>query len=113
MIVDTIRDPLVFLLRTNLLLLVIGCFMEALAARLILILILILVLAAARYGSNPVQFGVMVVLNLIIGAITPPVGVVLFMVTRIADISRPWRGPFCPGWCRCSSCSPPSHCGRR
>lgn len=85
MIVDTIRDPLVFLLLTNLLLLVVGCFMEALAA--MLILIPILVPAAASYGIDQVQFGVMVVLNLIIGTITPPVGVVLFVVTRIADIT--------------------------
>ena len=42
--------------------------------------------AAASYGIDPVQFGVMVVLNLIIGTVTPPVGVVLFVVTRIAEI---------------------------
>ena len=41
---------------------------------------------AASYGIDPVQFGVMVVLNLIIGTVTPPVGVVLFVVTRIAEI---------------------------
>jgi TRAP-type C4-dicarboxylate transport system permease large subunit len=58
--------------------------MEALAA--MLILIPILAPAAASYGIDPVQFGVMVVLNLIIGTITPPVGVVLFVVTRIAEI---------------------------
>jgi TRAP-type C4-dicarboxylate transport system permease large subunit len=39
------------------------------------------------YGIDPVQFGVIVVLNLIIGTITPPMGIVLFVVTRIADIS--------------------------
>jgi TRAP-type C4-dicarboxylate transport system permease large subunit len=49
-------------------------------------LILILALAAASYGIDPVQFGVMVVLSLIIGTITPPMGVVLFVVTRIAEI---------------------------
>jgi TRAP-type C4-dicarboxylate transport system permease large subunit len=58
--------------------------MEALAA--MLILIPILAPAAASYGIDPVQFGVIVVLNLIIGTITPPMGVVLFVVTRIADI---------------------------
>ena len=76
--------PLMFLLFVNVLLLVIGCFMEALAA--MLILIPILAPAAASYGIDPVQFGVMVVLNLIIGTVTPPVGVVLFVVTRIAEI---------------------------
>jgi TRAP-type C4-dicarboxylate transport system permease large subunit len=58
--------------------------MEALAA--MLILIPILAPAAASYGIDPVQFGVIVVLNLIIGTITPPMGVVLFVVTRIAEI---------------------------
>jgi tripartite ATP-independent transporter DctM subunit len=85
MILATIDNPLVFLLLVNILLLIIGCFLEALAA--MLILIPILVPAAMSYGIDPVQFGVMMVLNLIIGTITPPVGVVLFVVTRIADIS--------------------------
>ncbi len=84
-ILSTIESPIVFLLLVNLFLLVVGCFMEALAA--MLILIPILVPAATTYGIDPVQFGVMVVLNLIIGTITPPVGVVLFVVTRIAQIS--------------------------
>jgi tripartite ATP-independent transporter DctM subunit len=83
-ILAAIDSPLVFLLLVNVLLLVVGCFMEALAA--MLILIPILAPAAASYGIDPVQFGVMVVLNLIIGTITPPVGVVLFVVTRIAEI---------------------------
>ena len=42
--------------------------------------------SASSYGIDPVQFGVMVVLNLIIGTITPPMGIVLFVVTRIAEI---------------------------
>lgn len=81
----TIHSPALFLLIVNLFLLVVGCFMEALAA--MLILIPILVPAAASYGIDPVQFGIIVVLNLIIGTVTPPVGVVLFVVTRIAEIS--------------------------
>ena len=79
------RNPLVNLLIVNILLLVVGCFMEALAA--MLILIPILAPAAASYGIDPVQFGVIVVLNLIIGTITPPMGIVLFVVIRIAEIS--------------------------
>jgi TRAP-type C4-dicarboxylate transport system permease large subunit len=59
--------------------------MEGLAA--MLILIPILVPAAVSYGIDPVQFGVIMVLNLIIGTITPPVGVVLFVVMRIAELS--------------------------
>jgi len=84
-IVANVDSPFMFLLLANLLLLVVGCFMEALAA--LLILIPILVPAAMALGIDPVQFGVIMVLNLIIGTITPPVGVVLFVVTRIAEVS--------------------------
>ena len=84
LILEAFSSPLAFLLAVNLLLLAVGCFVEALAA--MLILIPILAPAAASYGIDPVQFGVMVVLNLIIGTITPPMGVVLFVVTRIAEI---------------------------
>ncbi|MGL5735266.1 MAG: TRAP transporter large permease subunit, partial [Beijerinckiaceae bacterium] len=69
----------------NGLLLIVGCFMEALAA--MLILIPILVPAAIALGIDPVQFGLIFVLNLMIGTITPPVGVVLFVTARIANIS--------------------------
>ena len=99
LLLSTIESPIVFLLLVNLFLLVVGCFMEALAA--MLILIPILAPAAISYGIDPVQFGVIVVLNLIIGTVTPPVGVVLFVVTRMAEISfecltraiLPWLAP--------------------
>ena len=85
MIVSTIKSPIAFLLMANALMLLVGCFMEALAA--MLILIPILVPAAISYGIDPVQFGVIMVLNLILGTIHPPIGVVLFVVTRIANVS--------------------------
>ena len=85
LIVEHISTPLVFLLAVNVLLLVVGCFMEALAAMLILIPILTPV--AAHLGINPIQFGLIFVLNLMIGTITPPVGVVLFITSRIAGIT--------------------------
>jgi tripartite ATP-independent transporter DctM subunit len=84
-IVAAVGDPLMFLLAVNILLLVVGCFMEALAA--MLILIPILAPAALALGVDPVQFGLIFVLNLMIGTITPPVGVVLFITSRIAGIS--------------------------
>jgi tripartite ATP-independent transporter DctM subunit len=84
-IVETISNPLVFLIFVNILLLIVGCFMEALAA--MLILIPILTPAAAQLGIDPVQFGLIFVLNLMIGTITPPVGVVLFVTSKIANIS--------------------------
>jgi tripartite ATP-independent transporter DctM subunit len=85
MIVDLVGNPLMFLVAVNLLLLVVGCFMEALAA--MLILIPILTPAAAQFGIDPIQFGLIFVLNLMIGTITPPVGVVLFVTSKIAGIS--------------------------
>jgi tripartite ATP-independent transporter DctM subunit len=98
-IVHTIQSPLVFLLVCNLILLVVGCFMEALAA--LLILIPILVPAASSFGIDPVQFGLIMIFNLILGTIHPPIGVVLFVTARIANISyetmsraiMPWLVP--------------------
>ena len=83
--VAAIHEPLVFLLVSNLILLVIGCFMEALAA--LLILIPILVPAAISFGIDPVQFGLIMIFNLILGTIHPPIGVVLFVMARIAEVT--------------------------
>lgn len=85
LLVDGIGHPLVFLLAVNLILLIVGCFMEALAA--ILLLIPILVPAAVTFGIDPTQFGLIMIFNLILGTIHPPVGVVLFVTSRIASIS--------------------------
>ena len=85
MIVEWVGNPLMFLLAVNILLLVVGCFLEALAA--MLILIPILTPAAAQFGIDPIQFGLIFVLNLMIGTITPPVGVVLFVTAKVANIS--------------------------
>jgi tripartite ATP-independent transporter DctM subunit len=83
--VASIAHPLVFLLVCNLMLLVVGCFMETLAA--LLILIPILLPAAQSFHIPPVQFGIMMIFNLILGTIHPPIGVVLFVTSRIAEIS--------------------------
>jgi tripartite ATP-independent transporter DctM subunit len=84
-IVAAIHEPLVFLLVSNVILLAVGCFMEALAA--MLILIPILVPAAISFGIDPVQFGLIMIFNLILGTIHPPIGVVLFVMARIADVT--------------------------
>ena len=83
--VAAIHSPLVFLFASNLILLVVGCFMEALAA--LLILIPILVPAAIGFGIDPVQFGLIMIFNLILGTIHPPIGVVLFVMARIAEVT--------------------------
>ena len=78
------RNPLVYLLIVNVLLLVVGCFMEALAA--MLVLIPILVPPAIALGIDPVHFGLIFVLNLMIGTVTPPVGVVLYVTAKVARV---------------------------
>jgi tripartite ATP-independent transporter DctM subunit len=85
MMVAAIHSPLVFLLVSNVILLLVGCFMEALAA--MLILIPILVPAAIGFGIDPVQFGLIMIFNLILGTIHPPIGVVLFVMSRIAEVT--------------------------
>jgi tripartite ATP-independent transporter DctM subunit len=77
-------DPLVFLLVVNLFLLVVGMFMETFAA--IIILAPILAPIAAEYGIHPVHFGLVVIVNLAVGMVTPPVGVNLFIACGIARI---------------------------
>jgi len=78
-------NPLVYLLIVNMLLLFVGCFMEGIAAMLILIPILVPV--AMKLGIDPIHFGLVFVLNLMIGTVSPPVGVVLYVVSNIARIS--------------------------
>jgi len=78
------QNPFVYLVIVNLLLLVVGCFMEALAA--MLVLIPILVPPALALGIDPVHFGLIFVLNLMIGTITPPVGVVLYVTAKVAQV---------------------------
>ena len=79
------QDPLIILLIINLFLLFVGCIMESLAA--INILTPILLPIAMKVGIDPVHFGLVMVLNLMIGLITPPVGMVLYAVQRVANVS--------------------------
>jgi tripartite ATP-independent transporter DctM subunit len=77
-------DPLLLLILINLFLLLIGCFMETVVA--ILIVTPMLMPVIAKVGIDPVHFGVVMVLNLMIGLLTPPFGVVLFVMTGISDL---------------------------
>jgi tripartite ATP-independent transporter DctM subunit len=83
-ILGTTQNPLVILLLINVFLLFVGCFMEALAALIVLIPVFMPVIKAV--GIDPVHFGLVVVLNLMIGTLTPPVGIVLFVVSRVAKL---------------------------
>ena len=78
-------SPLVILLLINVFLLVLGCFMEVIAS--VVILTPILVPALAQLGVDPVHFGVVMTLNLMIGLLTPPFGMGLFTVQKVAGIS--------------------------
>ncbi|MEP6679121.1 MAG: TRAP transporter large permease, partial [Betaproteobacteria bacterium] len=78
-------NPLVFLLLANIFLLFVGCFMETIAA--ITILVPVFMPIIAKLGIDPVHFGLVMVLNLMIGLLTPPVGMVLFILQKVARIS--------------------------
>ena len=76
-------NKIIILLLINLLLLIVGCFMDTTPA--ILILAPILMPVAASLGVDPIHFGLIMVTNLAIGFITPPLGINLFVASRIAD----------------------------
>ena len=74
-----------FLVNVNLLLLLIGMFMESISA--ILILVPVLMPVAIAFGVDPLHFGLIIILNLSIGMITPPYGITLFVASSIAERS--------------------------
>jgi TRAP-type C4-dicarboxylate transport system permease large subunit len=79
------KEPWVFLLLANLLMLFVGCFLEPTAA--ITILVPILMPIVQQLGIDPVHFGLVMVLNLMIGLLHPPMGMVLFVLARVAKLS--------------------------
>lgn len=78
------ENKIAILLLINLLLLWVGTFMEALAA--IVILTPILLPLVLKVGVDPIHFGVIMVVNLAIGFVTPPVGVNLFVASGITKV---------------------------
>ncbi len=76
--------PWVFLLLTNVVLFIAGCFLDGAAA--LIILVPILAPIAAKLGIDPIHFGIVVVANLGIGLITPPVGLSLYIACGIARV---------------------------
>ena len=80
-----VASPLVFLLIVNLLLLVVGMVMEVNAAKVMLLPVLFPI--AMALGVDPIHFGVVFTVNLCIGLVTPPVGIVLAVASRIGGIS--------------------------
>ncbi|WP_370294312.1 TRAP transporter large permease [Rossellomorea marisflavi] len=84
MITSISDNPMVFLGIVVLLLLVVGMFMETNAS--IIILAPILVPVASELGINPVHFGIVMIVTLAIGMVTPPLGLNLFVVSKIASL---------------------------
>ena len=81
---ENFGSALTFLLGVNLLLLVVGMFIETSAA--ILVLTPILTPVAISFGIDPVHFGIVIVVNLALGMITPPLGVNLFAAAAVAKV---------------------------
>jgi len=84
-ILSVSENPIIVLLLINLLLLVVGMFMETISA--LLILFPVLLGLATQIGIHPIHFAMIVVLNLMIGLTTPPMGVCLFITSSIGKIS--------------------------
>lgn len=88
MIVDTMLaisdNPFVFLLMVNLALLIIGMFLDGIAALIILTPVFLPLITA--FEIDPIHFGLIICINLTIGLLTPPVGTGLFIVSSIAEV---------------------------
>ncbi|HZW47608.1 MAG TPA: SLC13 family permease, partial [Microvirga sp.] len=95
-IITFASDPITFLILVNVFLLIVGCFMETIAA--ITILTPVLLPVAIKLGIDPVHFGLIMVLNLMIGLLTPPVGMVLYVLARVARISFEDAVRACAPW---------------
>ncbi|MCB1714910.1 MAG: TRAP transporter large permease [Candidatus Competibacteraceae bacterium] len=78
-------DPLLFLLLVAVTLFVVGMFLESIAAYTMLVPLLHPI--ALQYGIDPLHFGFLFVFNLVIGMLTPPVGVILFVVSGVTKIT--------------------------
>ncbi len=84
MLLGVSDDPLVLLALINLLLLFLGMFMEALAVMVLTVPVLMPVVLAV--GIDPVHFGLVLTYNLMIGLLTPPMGIALFVVARVGEL---------------------------
>jgi len=79
-------NPFLFLLIVNLILLFVGMLIDGIAA-VILITPILLPIAMNSYDISPFQFGVVICLNLVLGLLTPPVGIGLYIAASMGDTS--------------------------
>lgn len=86
LITSVTSDPFVFFLIVNLALLLVGMVIDGIAA-IILITPILLPIATGNYDISPHQFGVVVCLNLVLGLLTPPVGIGLYIASAMSDTS--------------------------
>ncbi|PHP28222.1 TRAP transporter large permease [Limimaricola cinnabarinus] len=84
MFLDLAGGPISFLIAVNLMIFLLGCFIESLV--ILLIVVPILVPIAMGFGIDPVHFGIIVILNLMISILTPPMGMALFVVAQVGEI---------------------------
>lgn len=77
-------SPLGFLIIVNVLLLILGCVLEG--TTILLVVVPVLIPTAKALGIDMVHFGVVVVVNIMLGLVTPPYGLLLFIMTRIAEV---------------------------
>jgi tripartite ATP-independent transporter DctM subunit len=85
LITEFTTSPIVFLLLINIFLLIVGCLIQPISA--IILLTPILVPLGKAFGLNEIHLGIIVVLNLTIGQVTPPVGSLLFVTCKVAGIT--------------------------
>lgn len=85
MLFEFTDSKVAILLIMTVLILAIGCFMETIAA--ITILVPMLLPIALKIGIDPVHLGIMLILNLMIGLLTPPVGMVLYVLSEVSGVS--------------------------
>jgi tripartite ATP-independent transporter DctM subunit len=78
-------SPFTFLLFANILLLILGCFLEG--TTILLVIVPVLLPTAVALGIDPVHFGVVCVVNIMIGLVTPPYGLLLFLMVKIGQVS--------------------------
>lgn len=85
LVFEITTNPIVFLILLNIVLLIIGAVLEPTAA--ILILVPVLSPVATMFGLDPLHIAIIVIFNLMLGLLTPPVGLVLFVLSSVTDFS--------------------------
>jgi tripartite ATP-independent transporter DctM subunit len=80
-------NPMIFLILVNVCLLVIGMFLEPVAALMITVPVLLPI--AGQFGVDPLHLGIVMILNLVIGLLTPPVGLVLYVLSSVTGVPFP------------------------